>query len=137
MSGAELLAQRLEAAAAARRGRVVDLAEGHRGVLRVGERADVRREAILEIAGLLNEGNRLDAVGVTDRQAQISFLNLQLSLPEDVELHRGDAGRAGLPHGSAVGRWVLDDELHLAVPRGAVVAQQVVHVAPGGLDLLG
>jgi len=34
-------------------------------------------------------------------------------------------------------RRVLDDELHLATPRRSIVAQQVVHVAPRGLDLLG
>ena len=134
---AELLAQLLEAAAAARRGGVADLPEGDRGPLRVGERPNVRREAVLEVVGLLDEGDGLDGVRVPDRQAEIAFFHLQLPLSQDVELHRGDAARAGLALRGAVGRRILDDELHLAAPRRAVVAQQVVHVALCGLDLLG
>src|SRR5213079_279427 len=78
IAATEPLAQSIEAALAARRGGIADLAEGDDRLLGVGQRPDVGREAVLEVVGLLYEGHGLHAVGVADRQSQVALLHLQL-----------------------------------------------------------
>src|SRR5439155_24325500 len=126
----EPLAQPLKAALSAGRGGIADLAERDDRLFGVGQRPDVGREAVLEVVGLLHERHGLDAIGVADRQSQVALLYLQLALPQHVELDGRDPERAYLLQRGAVGRRVCDDELHVAAPGRAVVAQQVVDVAP-------
>src|SRR5207249_2152940 len=75
---AEPLAQRIEAALAARRDRVGDLAEGDDRLLGVGQRPDVGRKPVLEIVGLLQERHGPHPVGVTHGEPQVPFLYLEL-----------------------------------------------------------
>src|SRR5207247_11472498 len=126
---AEPLAQRIEAALAARRGRVADLAEGDDRLLGVGQRPDVGRKPVLEIVGLLQERHGPHPVGVTHGEPQAPFLYLKLGLPQHVELHGWDPKSAGLPQRGAVGRGVRDDQLQLTAPGRAVVVEDIVDVA--------
>jgi len=129
VSAAQLLPQRREAASAALGRFVRELRERDHRLRGVGERTDVGGDAVLEVVRLLHEGNGLDAVGEAHGDPQVPLLHLQLGPSDHVELHGRDAEALGLAPRCAVGRGIRDDELHLPAARGAVIAQQVVHVA--------
>src|SRR5438093_10207139 len=99
---AEPLAQRIEAALAARRGRVADLAEGDDRLLGVGQRPDIGREPVLEIVGLLQEWHGPHPVGVTHGEPEVPFLYFALGRLQHVELHGWDPKSALLPQRGAV-----------------------------------
>src|SRR5581483_10095760 len=92
-------------------------------------RANIRREPVLQIVGATDEGDRLGAAAVLDREAEVALFHLELGLANDVELDGFDAEALGVLLRRIVLTGVATNDANFAVAGRVKISEQVVEVA--------
>jgi hypothetical protein len=102
--------------------------DSHRRLLCPAEIANGGNQAVFEVIGVLHEGDGLGLAPVLNCQPKVALLDLQLRLPDDVELDRLDAERLGLLLRRLVLRGITLDDANPVVTRRAYVAEEVIDI---------